>query len=140
MAWLNATPDKAEGDRSKTPAISRRKQYEQTGVEIIYPDCDAEYIAGYLFEIGPTINGDAITHSEIRSFCKNTGIALDPWHCRVLRLLSQKYLDEAHEATTRGRPSPVFTAEAEQAERDKASLQFRSAMASKSFKKPRHGK
>lgn len=84
---------------------------EKAGIEHIdMPPCGAQYLAAYLFEIGPTLSsgmGDGpITHSEIAAWMGNTGIELDAWQARTLRRLSLDYLGESQAATQRGRPAP----------------------------------
>ena len=70
------------------------------------PPCDATYLVGYLFEIGPTLGETPLTHSEIEAWMRNTGIRLSTWEARVLKRLSIEYLDESRQATDAARPSP----------------------------------
>ena len=74
------------------------------------PPCSALHLAGYLFEIGPTVAagmGDGpITHGDIAAWMRNTGIRLSPWQARTLRRLSLDYLAESNKATERGHPAP----------------------------------
>ena len=74
------------------------------------PPCDAGYLLGVLFEIGPTVpagmGAGPITHGEIDAWQRNTGIALSAWECRTLRRLSMDYLGESHKATARDCPAP----------------------------------
>ncbi len=74
------------------------------------PPCDAEYLASYLFEVGPTspagVGEGPISHGEIAAWMANTGIRLNPWEARTLRRLSIDYLNESGKATTRGHPAP----------------------------------
>ena len=66
------------------------------------PTCEAEYLASYLFEIGPSMAagmGEApITHGEIESWQHNTGIILNSWEARTLRGLSSEYVSENYAA------------------------------------------
>lgn len=74
------------------------------------PECDAYYLAAYLFEIGPTApagTGEgAISHVDLAAWMGNTGIGLNAWEARTLRRLSMDYLSESHQATKRGHPAP----------------------------------
>lgn len=78
--------------------------------ELDMPPCDAGHMIGYLFDIGPTMAagmGDGpITHGEIESFRRNTGIEFDAWESRTLRCLSAEYSNESHKATARDCPAP----------------------------------
>ena len=75
-AWLNAVPEKPEGDKSKEPEKSRR---ETLGDTIEMPPCDCGYLVGYLFEVGPTMGESPVTHTEIANWQRNTGIELNSW-------------------------------------------------------------
>lgn len=103
-------PEKAAGDKSKSPAVSRREALEKDEVEPDMPPCDAQYLVGYLFEVGPTMAagmGDgALTHGEIESWQRNTGIELQAWEARVLRRLSLAYLAESSRAKASDCPAP----------------------------------
>lgn len=70
----------------------------------------AGYLAGYLWEIGPTMAGGAgpgpITHTEIRAWQELTGISLHPWEARFLRRLSREYSGELHAAEKPDRKAP----------------------------------
>lgn len=111
MAWLNARPEKAESDKSKAPAPSRREQLEAVGTyHPPMPPCDAHYLVDHLFEIGPTAPAGAgegaISHVDLAAWMGNTGICLNAWEARTLRRLSMDYLGESHKATKRGHPAP----------------------------------
>jgi hypothetical protein len=91
MAWLNAVPDKA--------TKSRR---EAMGTDPEMPPCDAQYLAAYLFEVGPSIAGamgeGPLTHAELLAWQSNTGIELNAWESRMLKRLSSEYLNAAFSA------------------------------------------
>lgn len=110
IAWLDAAPDRAEGDKSKAPTMSRRKVLETDGIEPDLPPCRSLSLVECLFEIGPTLTGSMgdspLTHSEIRSWQKNTGITLESWETRALRRLSTDYLIQAQKAKSRTCPPP----------------------------------
>lgn len=63
------------------------------------PDCDAQYIIEYLFDVGLTIGEHALTHTEIQSWQQNTGTILEAWESRFLKKLSSIYLSEHKEST-----------------------------------------
>lgn len=90
---------------------SFKKEFEmEEGEELEMPPCDSAYLLAYLFELGPTVSngmGDApISHGEIESWMRNTGVALNPWECRVLKRLSVDYMRESHKASARDCPAP----------------------------------
>jgi len=66
------------------------------------PPVDAEFLIGYLWEIGPTISDGGypsqVTHEEIGWWQELTGIELHPWQVRFLRGLSREYLAESQRA------------------------------------------
>lgn len=104
-------PDKPDGDKSTVKNISRRALLKKYGIESPeMPECDAEYLIHYLFEIGPVMPGgmgDApISHGEISAWINLTGIHLQPWEVRFLRRLSIEYINESQAATAHGALSP----------------------------------
>lgn len=108
-------PEKSESDKSKTPEISRREKLKKKlklgdAEELDMPPCDAHYLVGYLFEMGPTLPsglGDsALTHGEIAAWQSNTGIELNAWESRTLKRLSNDYMSEARQANKIDRPAP----------------------------------
>jgi hypothetical protein len=70
------------------------------------PPLDAEFIVEYLYDIGPTMGDRAVSHQEIESWQKNTGIELDSWQARALHRLSVEHLVEALKARRRDCPPP----------------------------------
>lgn len=71
------------------------------------------YLVDYLFEFGPTVaagmgNGP-ITGAELLAWQELLSIEFQPWEARLLRRLSNEYLDESHKATARDRPPPFAT-------------------------------
>lgn len=98
-AWLSAVPEKHQDDKSKVPNVSRRKALERNGIDKPeMPECDALYIVGYLFEIGPVLGEGPITQGEIQAWQFNMGITLDAWEVRFLKRLSIEYLDASYAA------------------------------------------
>lgn len=78
--------------------------------ELEMPPCEALYLVGYLFEVGPTVAagmGDGpLSHVEIDAFQRNTGIELTAWEARTLRRLSQDYAAQSHKSLARDCPPP----------------------------------
>ena len=74
------------------------------------PPCDAVYLIGYLFEVGPTLSGgmslSPLSHAEIAAWQGNIGIELDAWESRMLKRLSNEYCEESHKAAARDCPIP----------------------------------
>ena len=70
----------------------------------------AGYLAGYLFEIGPTVAAGGypgpVTHSEILAWARLTGTPLAPWEVRALRRLSVDYLAASNRAQERDSAPP----------------------------------
>lgn len=94
-------PDtKKEGERS------RRESFKSTGVIIEFPECQAAYILGYLFEIGLLFGDQPIPHSEIDSWQRNIGINLQPFEVRFIKRLSEIYLSALHEMKAVNAPNP----------------------------------
>ena len=90
-------------DKSETKRPSRIKAFEKEGIDVTMPECEAEYLIGYLFEVGPTLPngmGDApLTHLEISAWQQNTGVELSSWEARTLHRASLEYLSESQRAT-----------------------------------------
>jgi hypothetical protein len=70
----------------------------------------AEYLIGYLLEIGPTMQGGMgparLTNEELLAWQINTGIRLSPRDCRWLVRLSGEFLLESHKAEKRDAVPP----------------------------------
>jgi len=80
------------------------------------PPCRAEYLAGFLFEIGPTMGGHTITHSEIESWQQNTGVQLNAWESETIRRLSGAYIKQSEDSTEHDCDAPYQTEESKRAE------------------------
>ncbi len=104
-------PEKAEGDKSKSPGITRlarlRKDAKDPDFQPDMPPCDvAFFLIDYLFEIGPCSGEEPVTDFALYMWQRNTGIRLDSWQCRTIRKLSRAHLNESHAATKRNCPAP----------------------------------
>lgn len=114
-AWLHASPERPKGDKSETPIPSRLEKLRRARDDEDYqpemPPLEVGgYLAGFLFEIGPTMPagmGPAmISHQEIESWQTLAGITLKPWEVKTLRRLSSEYIRELREAEKPDRPAP----------------------------------
>lgn len=110
MAWLNAAP---RMPNQKSAPLSRLELTRRAGNEPDFPECDAIYLANYLWEIGPVSSGGMgpapITHMEIRAWQENTGIDLSSWEARTLRDLSGAYLGQSSQSEDPSCPAPWST-------------------------------
>lgn len=132
-AWLNATPLTRE-THSAEPTLTRlEKARRDRGDEFFQPLMPVvpahDQLVTYLFEVGPTINGAPISHTDIAFWRRNTYTPLDAWEARTLRALSVEYAAESARATDPACPSPtepVIT----RAMRDDVALKMRAMMRS----------
>lgn len=96
--------------KNDTDRVSRVEQFEKDGIDVTMPECVAAHLVSYLYEIGPTLSGgmgeSPISHSEIESWQRNTGVVLDSWQAKTIRRLSSVYLSESHKATKVDAPAP----------------------------------
>lgn len=115
LAWLNAVPERADSDKSKTRAVSRLEALRRLRKDDHYmpgvpPVEVGAHLAMWLFEIGPVMAsgmGSApISESEMRAWQDNTCTRLTPWEARTIRALSRSYVAELSEAVDRVRPPP----------------------------------
>jgi hypothetical protein len=122
LAWLHTAPEPeekpAKKSKEKKDNLTRLEQIlkeRDDGVETVeMPACDAVYVIGYLFEIGPAVNNgfgrSSITQLEIEAFQRNTGIELESWEARLLKRLSIEYINESLAAVKEDRSSPWIDA------------------------------
>ena len=103
MAWINATPN-GEGHKP------RIEFFESQNLAAEMPECDADYILTYLFELGISIGDQALTHSEIQNWQLNTGVELNAFEARTLKKLSENYLSESHKAKAEDAETPWIDA------------------------------
>lgn len=89
------------------------------------PDCAAQHLIEYLFEIGPSKGGEILPHSEIESWQSNTGIDLSAWEARTIRVLSSEYLKQQQTSKAPDCPAPYLPEEAEMEMRHAAALAVR---------------
>lgn len=86
-----------------TRLASLRKLHKDDDFEPDMPDVEAEYLLGYLFEVGPTLlsgMGEApLTHEELAAWQRNTGIELNTWEARTLLRLSREHMLQSQRST-----------------------------------------
>lgn len=110
-AWLNTAP--ILRDRQSTgPTLTRLEEARQSlGDDDFNPEMPVvvghDQLASFLWEVGPTTGGHAITHVDIACWQHNTHIHLDAWEARTLRRLSLEYAGECARATDPNCPSPT---------------------------------
>lgn len=89
-------------------------------------------------EVGPTIPAGMsygpISHSEIRSWQKNTGITLNAWESRTLKYLSSAYVAEKDKSSDPSRAAPYTTATIEAKRKAATSKNLDSLLLSKATK------
>jgi hypothetical protein len=82
---------------------SRLKQYQASGSFIEMPPLSASHLVAYLFDVGPTYPGAmgsvAIPYSEIESWQRQSGIELQPWEIKAIRMASIAYANQSQLAT-----------------------------------------
>lgn len=68
---------------------------------------------GYLYDCGPVLSGGMgegpLTHSEIESWQRNSGVELEPWETSFLRKLSIEYLSQSQKSDATNCPAPWNT-------------------------------
>lgn len=79
---------------------------QSRGVEPQLPECMTQYLLLYLFEVGPLLNGNPLTHAEIQSWKTNTGLELSFWEARTLHALSKDYFQQSYKSIERDCPAP----------------------------------
>lgn len=97
----------------------RRRDWAREDPEHRHPDDyqpdmpplrSAEYLLGYLWEMGPTVAAGMgvgpITFGEMLAWQQLTGVRLAAWEARFVRRLSLEYLSESNKATKIDAPPP----------------------------------
>lgn len=134
---MSAVPERANRGKggaqlqSDDPEPSRREAMERQGREPDYPHCDAAYLAGYLWEVGPVLEGGmgpvTLTQVEVAAWQANTGVYLSSWEVRTLRRMSSAYLAEMSRAKSPAARSPWFVQSVEE-RRPALALRVRDAL------------
>lgn len=67
---------------------------------------EAEYLAGWFLECGPSMSGDPLTYQEIAAWAGLTGIEPAPWEAAALRRMSRMYVHHARMGENANAASP----------------------------------
>lgn len=82
----------------------------ERGETPLFPPNPAQYLTGWLFDIGPTVAGAMgeapFGYQDLAAWQAISGVELMPWEARTLRRLSLAYLSERQRAEEQGRPAP----------------------------------
>jgi hypothetical protein len=119
-AWLSTAPERPKRPRGRqdfeeppplTRLAQRRKDKGDDLWEPPMPPLDmADYLVGYLFEVGPaTSSGNGavpLSYSEIQAWEQLARVRLAPWEARFLRRLSCEYVSACREAEKWDCPAP----------------------------------
>lgn len=93
--------------------IGRAKAAEWTPAQP--PTLVGRFLIDWLWEAGPTSPGGmgaaAVTWGELREWADSTGIDPLPWQLRIMRRLSQDFVNESHAATKADAKEPWDTQE-----------------------------
>jgi hypothetical protein len=105
--------ERAKDDKADAPTTSRlERMMKENGddYEPEMPEVVAEYILGYMTELGLTMTSGGypapLTHVEIDAWQDLVGIELRPWETRFIRRLSSEYIAEELRARKLDRPEP----------------------------------
>lgn len=113
-AWLNATPERAKGDKSEAPLKSRLEQLKQgdPDFEPEMPPLEVEYLVYHLFDVGPTVlsggYSSPLSYQELEAWKRLRGIELQPWESKFLVNLSRQYVAESYRAQKRDAKEPML--------------------------------
>lgn len=107
-AWLNAKIEqpgaqKIAGRIKPTSRLDQmRGERRDPDFVPLMPPCELPYLVGYLWEVGPVIDGGMgsfpVQETDLAAWQSNTGIELEPWESRLLRRLSREYLVQLQQA------------------------------------------
>lgn len=107
QAVLWAKPGRGSSAAGRDPAERKR---DPDDFRPDMPPLEAEYLIGYLWEVGPAMEtgeGSApLSHGELAAWQANTGVVLEAWEARALRVLSREYLVMLHKAEKPECPPP----------------------------------
>lgn len=100
-AWVNTVPDKGK--------VPRRQLKEPAYPKVV----NGGYLLEILFEAGPVkiagmASQVAIDEMDLTAWQMNQQIALSPWECKTIRMLSREYAAMLSEAVNPNCPSPYL--------------------------------
>lgn len=106
MAWLAAVPEGAKNSRHKS-----LKEADENSSFLKLPKIEgAEYLVAFLYEVGLLgsngMGAVPLTWTEIRNWQDCTGTALNTWELITLKTMSEAYVGEYNQATSKARPAP----------------------------------
>ena len=102
MAWLQATPEK----KKETRAQDYKRRYGEDCPELDLPDVGGcEHLVAYLFEVGPTVRGEELTHQDLRYWQENTGSELEEFEATMLVQMSRAFIVQ-YRASSKTCPRP----------------------------------
>ena len=71
------------------------------------------YLIGWLFEVGPVVNGgmgqSPLSYSDIKTWSDMVGVNVTGWEATTIKNLSNAYLSEYQQAKDPQRPNPNIT-------------------------------
>lgn len=95
MAWLHAKPEK----KSETRGEEFVRRFGEGCPEVDLPDaCGCEHVITYLFEVGPSVRGEELTHTDLWHWQENTGAILSEFEATMMVRLSREYLGQYRKA------------------------------------------
>ena len=115
MAWLNATPrPPAASPRAKNfnvaTAPSRLDQLKKDRVPVQMPPVPLPHIIQWWIETGVTgsngMSATVLSWAEIAAWQANTSIKLSSWEARLIRALSQAYVQQSRISEDEACPPP----------------------------------
>lgn len=116
LAWLHTAPTPKQ---TATANVSQPMTRLQTlRAQDAQPDIPAAglgaYLMGHLFDAGPVVStgqgAAALNWRDLAAWQSGTGIELQPWEARIVRALSQAYLNSAIAANNPDCPAPYAEA------------------------------
>lgn len=133
LAWLAATP---EG--SKKSRLASLKEQDENSSFLKLPDIDgAEYLVALVHEAGLFMtNGMGaipLTWQEIESWLRVNELPLSLEERLLIKALSDAYVTELNQASTKDRPAPFVEIEEEEIDRKAVSDKIRNVF--KAFKR-----
>lgn len=103
LAWLHAVPEKKKESRGE----ELRRRFGEDCREVDLPSVDGcEHLVSYLFEVGPSVRGEELTHGDLRSYQENTGTFLDEFDASMMVRMSREYLAQYRKASAKTCPAP----------------------------------
>ena len=115
LAWWNAVPESPPSKvkrREEPERKSRKAAKREAGEELDMPDVEPAFLflLETLMEAGPTSTAGMgpvpLTWADIGAWEHSTGVELQPWESRLVRILSAEYLAQAQASEKFDCPAP----------------------------------